>query len=224
MISTIDGIASCACPKNSRQTVRTCCGIWCTIQRADVISPSQPSFCTPGTPPRNLSVTSLPRPTLRNCAPAIARRSVRNNFCLVSRSRAVLVCQLEHGLARVVDLAEVMTNALDFEPVALGIDHAPPRKVVDCRAPQHGLLTAGVHCDIAADARCVGRCWIDCEHVAGTFGCFGDSARYDSRARQDSGHWRIDAGQRDPPTSDSVSSFSVLITAACGVSGMTPPV
>ena len=40
------------------------CGMRCKIQRAAVIRPSQPSFCTPGKPPRNLSVTSLPSPDL----------------------------------------------------------------------------------------------------------------------------------------------------------------
>ena len=37
--------------------------------------PSQPSFCMPGKPPKNLLVTSLPRPCLRNCSPGILRIS-----------------------------------------------------------------------------------------------------------------------------------------------------
>ena len=54
-------------------------GIRCSTNRADVMSPSQPSFCTPGSPARNLSVTSLPRPVLRNDAPGIASVSLRRS-------------------------------------------------------------------------------------------------------------------------------------------------
>ena len=56
-------------PKNSRQRVRTWSGIRCRTKRAEVMSPSQPSFCTPGSPARNLSVTSLPKPGLAEGAP-----------------------------------------------------------------------------------------------------------------------------------------------------------
>ena len=77
LISTMLGTASLALPKNSRHTVRVCSGMRCTIQRALVIKPSVPSFCTPGRPARNLSVTSLPRPSLRKVLPGMSRRSVR---------------------------------------------------------------------------------------------------------------------------------------------------
>ena len=54
----------------------------CRIQRADVIRPSQPSFWMPGRPARNLSVTSLPRPSLRKRAacdrPASRSRTARS--------------------------------------------------------------------------------------------------------------------------------------------------
>ena len=65
---------------------------------------------------------------------------------------------------RVVDLAEVVIEARDLEPVAVGVDHAPPREVVERGAPQHRLLAAGVHRDVAADARGVGRRRVDREH------------------------------------------------------------
>ncbi len=80
MISTIAGVESRTCPKNSRHTVRIAGGILCRTKRALVMIPSQPSFCTPGSPARNLSVTSLPRPVLRNAAPGIvivSRRVMR---------------------------------------------------------------------------------------------------------------------------------------------------
>ena len=71
------GTASLALPKNSKQTVRVCSGMRCKIQRALVIKPSQPSFCMPGRPLKNLSVTSLPNPSLRKLFPGMSRRSWR---------------------------------------------------------------------------------------------------------------------------------------------------
>ena len=56
--------------------------------------PSQPSFCTPGRPARNLSVTSLPRPALRNSAardrqdPRCAAASCRPRRTRLSSKRA----------------------------------------------------------------------------------------------------------------------------------------
>ena len=71
------GTASLARPKNSRHTVRMCFGIRCRMKVAEVMSPSVPSFCTPGSPPRNLSVTSLPSPSLRSRLPSISSVSSR---------------------------------------------------------------------------------------------------------------------------------------------------
>jgi hypothetical protein len=81
LISTIAGTESRTWPKNSRHTVRIAFGIVCRMNRAEVMIPSQPSFCTPGRPARNLSVTSLPSPALRNAVPAMA--SVSRRFRVV---------------------------------------------------------------------------------------------------------------------------------------------
>lgn len=51
-----------------------------------------------------------------------------------------------------VDLAEVMVEAIDFQPVAVRIDHLPPGQVVERGTPQHGFLAAGIHRHVAADA------------------------------------------------------------------------
>ena len=51
-------------------------GIRCKIHVALVINPSQPSFWTPGRPDKNLSVTSLPKPSLRKRFPSTSRISV----------------------------------------------------------------------------------------------------------------------------------------------------
>ena len=49
-----------------------CFGMRCRMKVAEVMRPSHPSFCTPGSPPRNLSVTSLPSPSLRRRRPSIS--------------------------------------------------------------------------------------------------------------------------------------------------------
>ena len=70
------GMASRAWPKNSKQTVRMNLGMRCKTQVALVIKPSQPSFCTPGNPDKNLSVTSFPKPSLRKRLPSTSNNSV----------------------------------------------------------------------------------------------------------------------------------------------------
>jgi FAD/FMN-containing dehydrogenase len=58
----------------------------CKIQVAEVIMPSQPSFCMPGKPPRNLSVTSFPNSPLRNKLPGrFSGSSDRSFLPLVSK-------------------------------------------------------------------------------------------------------------------------------------------
>ena len=165
-----------------------CAGMRCTIQRADVMMPSQPSFWMPGRPPRNLSVTSLPSPALRKTVPGISSRSVRSTFAVSGRLPPVLPREFEHGDGRVVDPAAVVADARDFEPVAVRVDHAPPREVVERGAPQHGLLAARIHRDVAADDRCVGRRRIDGEHEARGMRSFLDAPRDDAGFGEQRGH------------------------------------
>ncbi len=90
------------------------------------------------------------------------------------RLRAVLPYKIEAGHRRVMDLAKVVIEARHFQPVAVGIDHAPPQEVVDRRAPKHRLLAAGVHGDITADAGGIRGGRIDGEYEAGAFGGIAD--------------------------------------------------
>ena len=64
--------------------VRVTGGILCSNQRAATMMPSVPSFCTPGSPARNLSVTSLPSPTRRNLSPGISSISSRSGLSPLS--------------------------------------------------------------------------------------------------------------------------------------------
>ena len=96
-----------------------------------------------------------------------------------------------------VDLAQVVVEALDLEPVAIGRDHFPPCQVVQRRAPQHGLLAAGVHRDVAADTG--GACGggVDREHAASQRGCFGDALGHHARAGANRSHRLSHARQRE---------------------------
>jgi hypothetical protein len=101
--------------------------------------------------------------------------------------QAVEAAQAEaHGLL-LVDLAEVVVEALDLQPVAVGRDHLPPRQVVERGAPQHGLLAAGVHGDVAADAGGARRGRVDREHAAGERRRLGDALGDHAGAGADGG-------------------------------------
>ena len=133
-------------PKNSRHTVRIAGGIRCRMKRALTMMPSQPSFCTPGRPARNLSVTSLPRPALRNCR-AGHRRAFRVRVTVVPSAASHVSSNV--ACARVVDLAEVVVEALDLEPLARRA--SPSATTRDCRAP---CPTAPPSCRRRSSRRC----------------------------------------------------------------------
>ena len=65
-----------------------------------------------------------------------------------------------------MDLSEIVIAACHLEPVGIGRHHPPRDEVVERRAPQHRLLPARVHRDVAADARRVGGGGIDGEDEA----------------------------------------------------------
>ncbi len=163
----------------------------CTTQRALVIRPSQPSFCTPGKPARNLSVTSLPRPCLRK----MRAGDVEPLRAFELLAAGVEVLQLEARKLDVVDLAQVVVQPRDFEPLRFGCDHAPAGQVVQRGAPQHGLLAAGIHRDVAAYAAGLGRCRVDGEDEAGTLGGVGHTLGHHAGLAPDRGHGLLDTGQ-----------------------------
>jgi len=109
----------------------------------------------------------------------------------------VEVLELEAGQLHVVDLAQVVVQARDLEPLGLGRDHAPGGQVVQCRAPQHGLLAARVHGHVAADAGGLGAGGVDREDEARTFGGVGHALRDDPGFAEDGGHRFLKARQSD---------------------------
>ena len=98
---------------------------------------------------------------------------------------AVFPGQVEDRDIDIVDLAEVVADACDFEPVAVRIDHPPPGEIVERRAPEDRLFAACVDRDIAADAGRVRRRRVDGEHEAGGFGGIGDAPCHDAGAGRD---------------------------------------
>ena len=76
----------------------------------------------------------------------------------------------------IVDLAQVMVQAFDLHPQAVGRDHAPGHQIVQRRTPDHRLLAAGIHGDIAADGGGVLRGGIDGKGIAVLLGQIGNAA------------------------------------------------
>ena len=89
------------------------------------------------------------------------------------------------------NLAHVVVESFDFEPVAIRRDHLPPSQVVERGAPQHGFLTAGVHGDVAANAGGFSRGWVDGKHQARAFSGFGNTLSHHASAGAHSADWVI---------------------------------
>ncbi len=109
---------------------------------------------------------------------------------------AILPGEIEACDRSFVNLAAVVRDTRDFEPVAVRIDHAPPGEIVDRRTPQHRLLAARVHRDVAADARSVSGSRIDREHEARALCSFGHAARDHACFGENRGDLRGDFRQR----------------------------
>jgi hypothetical protein len=107
------------------------------------------------------------------------------------------ILQLEAGHLGVVDLAQVVAHARDFQPLRLGRDHAPGGQVVQRRAPQHGLLAARVHRDVAAYAGGFGGGRVDREHKAAALGGIGHALGDHAGFGPDGGDRCFKARQRD---------------------------
>ena len=107
------------------------------------------------------------------------------------------VLQLKAGHLGVVDLAQVVVQSGDFQPLRIGRHHAPAGQVVQRRAPEHRLFTARIHGDIAANAGGLDRGGIDREHKTAALGRIGHALGHHTSLRPDGGHQMVDAGQRD---------------------------
>jgi len=115
-------------PEEFRHTVRMCFGMRCKIQRAAVIRPSQPPSARPAGRPE----TCRSHPCR---VPTCGTRSPRCRAACCAKpwpdrdGRARLPDEIEGGDRQLVDLAEVVIQTGHFEPVAVRVHHAPPRRL-----------------------------------------------------------------------------------------------
>ena len=123
----------------------------------------------------------------------LQRLGLEQAFAGLAASVEPLEFEARH--VHVVDLAHVVGQARDFEPVAVRIDHAPPGQIVQRGAPQHGLLAARVHGDVAAHAGRLGRGRIHREHEAGGLGGLGHALGHHAGAGVNHRHRLGQAGQ-----------------------------
>jgi hypothetical protein len=127
-----------------------------------------------------------------------AARDLQPLGALQLLAAGVEVAQLEASHVHVVDLAQVVVQAHHLQPGGLRRDHLPAGQVVERGAPEHGLLAAGVHGDVAADAAGLGAGGVDGEDVAGTLGGVGHALRDDAGFGVDGGHLLRHARQVHP--------------------------
>ena len=93
--------------------------------------------------------------------------------------------ELECRSLRIVDLAEVVIDARHLQPLRIRRHHPPRDEIIECRAPQHGLLATGVDGDIPADARRIRRRRIAREHESVRIGNVHRAFRDDPGAAVD---------------------------------------
>ena len=178
--------------------------------------PSQPSFCTPGKSREELVGDVLAEAGLAERA---RRESRASRVRSTRRAVGVEPRELERrDRARRGSCRGCGRVRVDLEPFGIGRHHPPRHEVVERRAPQHRLLAAGVHRDVAADARRVGGRRIDREHEACALP--PPPSRAASRRRRRSRSSRPASarpGSAMRSTAERRSSFSVLMTAERGV-------
>ena len=132
-----------------------------------------PLFLDTGKACQELVGHVLAKPRLAK-AHAIDLDDLAAQQALACGMRAVEPLEFEANQPRLVNLAKVVIQPGDVKPVAIGIHHAPPGEVIQGGAPQHRFLAAGVHGDVAAHTRSLGRGRIDSEYVTRVLGRLGD--------------------------------------------------
>ena len=105
------------------------------------------------------------------------------------------ILQFKHCLVCIMDLAHVVTDALDLQPLRIRRHHAPAGQVVQSGAPEHGFFTPCVHGDVAAYAGGLGRGRVHRKHKPGALSRIGHALRDDARLAPDGGHFTIHTRQ-----------------------------
>ena len=105
--------------------------------------------------------------------------------------------QRERRRLHVMDLAHAVAHAGHFQPFSLRRHHAPAGQVVECGTPQHGLLAACIHGNIAAHAGGLGRGRVYGENKTTPLSGIGHALRHDTGFSPHRGHRVVHAGQRE---------------------------
>ncbi len=201
-----------------------CAGIRCTIQRADVMMPSQPSFCTPGRPPRNLSVTSLPRPLLRNRCPAISSRSRRSSRAWSGGLRPSFQTRSKTAVAASWILPRLCATRVTSSQSPCGSTMRQPARLSSAVPHSTAFLPPAFIAMLPPTQ--------DASAEVGSTANTKPAVEAASSTRRVTAPAAVNNVGTRPSTPSSVvgvtastrSSFSVLITAAVGVSGTALPV
>ena len=198
-------------------------GMRCNTQRAAVIRPSQPSFCTPGRPDKNLSVTSLPRPILRNPAPSTSRISVRkrrspagaapSDHCNSNRTRPAswilpMLCSRRVTSSQLPSGSTIRHQARLSKAVPQSTAFLPPAFIATLPPTQEASAEVGSTANTKPASSAASETRLVTTPAPARKVATGSAT----------------PGNEINSTAPRVSSFSVLMTAERQVSGMAPPV
>ena len=88
-----------------------------------------------------------------------------------------------------------MVQSSHLEPAAIRVNHPPPVEVVERGSPEHGLFTARIHRDVAANAGSLSRGGVDRKDETGGVGRISDPLCDYTSGRENRVYRGFDAGQ-----------------------------
>ena len=163
-------------------------------------------------------VLAQPRPCGSRC-PGISRTCASPYGVLPSRRKRWIE---KRATAASWILPRLWSESRDLHEVAVRVDHAPRHQIVQRRAPQHRLLAAGVHGDVAADAGRIRGRRIDREHQALRLGRLHHPPGDHARAASDGRH-RLRPTPADAQVLDAAELVELLGVDDCRVALTAAP-
>ena len=123
-----------------------------------------------------------------------AARNIQAFGAQVSLAVGFKVFELEAGHLGVVNLAQVVVQTRDFQPLCVGRHHAPRHEIVQRRTPENGFLATRIHGDIATDARCLDGSGIHRKDKTASLGRIGHALSHNSGFGINRGNFMIHTG------------------------------
>ena len=112
---------------------------------------------------------------------AFAELCARDNQLLFRQQLLFLgveTLQQKGYLGLIMNLAKIVIESLNFQPVAVRCHHPPGQQIIQRRSPKHSLFATGVHRHIAAYARRVSRSRVAGKNQTGIFSHIHDATRH----------------------------------------------